>query len=107
MKGLFSLPEHKVFEYKPLFYDPEKERLEQRRKELGLDEDTSGLAGTGALLRSGAMRSQHSKFLQEREDGRRKQRVRTLVLVIILCVIFYLVYQGSLDSLVAFLMNSK
>ena len=47
---LFKLPEHKVFGYKPLYYDPVKDRLAQRRKALGLDTDVKDVPGTGGLL---------------------------------------------------------
>ena len=30
--SFFKTPKHKVFTYRPIFYDPEKERLEERRK---------------------------------------------------------------------------
>ncbi|MBQ3635362.1 MAG: hypothetical protein II951_07090 [Bacteroidales bacterium] len=106
MKSLFSLPKHKVFEYKPMYYDPEKERIEQRRKELGLTADTEKLAGSGAMIRQGFMRARHDEFIQQMEDDRRKQRVRTLTLAILLGVFMYLLLSGALNSLVSLFMRS-
>ena len=34
---MFNTPKPKRFSYKPRYYDAEKERLEQRKAELGLD----------------------------------------------------------------------
>jgi len=34
---MFNTPKPKRFSYKPRYYDEEKERLEQRKAELGLD----------------------------------------------------------------------
>ncbi len=107
MKLFFSLPKHKVFEYKPLYYDPDKERIEQRRKELGLTSDTSQLAGTGAMLRSGAMRARHDEFLQQMEDDRRRQKVRTMLFIFIFSLVAYLVLNGSLSSIVSFFMQNQ
>ena len=99
MLPMFRVPKHSVFEYKPMYYDPEKERREQRRKELGLatsDETPSGCA-PGALLRAGAMRARHESFMQEMESNKRRATVRRLVLVVILSVAAYLVISGNLD----------
>jgi hypothetical protein len=41
--AFFRLPDHYVFDYKPIFYDPKKEEREKRvqriKKELGIDVD--------------------------------------------------------------------
>lgn len=105
MLPMFRVPKHSVFEYKPMYYDPEKERREQRRKELGLtgaDEVSSG-GSPGALLRAGAMRARHESFMQEMEGNKRRATVRRLVLVVILSVAVYLVLTGNLDFFVRLL----
>ena len=38
---IFRTPKPKRFQYKPRYYDEEKERLEQRKAELGLDSKLS------------------------------------------------------------------
>lgn len=35
--SFFKLPKYSVFNYQPLYYDPEKERREARRKELRIE----------------------------------------------------------------------
>ena len=102
---LFKLPEHKVFEYKPLYYDPVKDRLAQRRKALGLDTDVKDVPGTGGLLRSGAMRERHDAFMQQMEDGSRRRMVRTITIVVLMVVIVYLTYNGTLDIIVAHILK--
>ncbi len=41
--ALFKLPEHYVFDYKPIYYDPKKEerekRLRQIKQELGIENE--------------------------------------------------------------------
>jgi hypothetical protein len=36
---IFNTPKPKRFKYKPRYYDEEKERIEQRKAELGLDSE--------------------------------------------------------------------
>lgn len=101
----FKLPKHKVFEYQPLYYDPEKERREKRRKELGLtgaDEPEEVKAGTGDLLRSGAMRARHEGFIQDREDDTRRATVRRITIFVVLAVVVYSLIIGKLDMFVNF-----
>lgn len=113
MKSMFFIPEHRVFDYKPLYYDPEKERRERRRRELAAREgrdlpdddpdghsDNSAARPVGSLLRSGAMRREHTRFMQEMEGDQRKQKVRTITLIVILAVVAFLFLNGSLDALI-------
>lgn len=105
MKSMFYIPQHRVFDYKPMYYDPEKERREQRRRELGLADGEegakSGASGeVGSLLRSGAMRREHNRFMQEMEGDSRRQTVRTITLIVILAVVALLFVNGSLDALI-------
>ena len=41
--ALFKLPEHYVFDYKPIYYDPKKEEREKRlqkiKEELGIEDN--------------------------------------------------------------------
>ena len=112
MLPFFQLPKHKVFEYQPRLYDPEKERLAQRRRELGLgtgsgDGAADEKAGTGALVRSGAMRARHDAFIQDIEDDTRKAQVRRVTIMVILTIGLYLLLNGNLDSLVSLLASAK
>lgn len=35
--GFFKIPNHSVFNYQPVFYDPEKERREKKRRQLRME----------------------------------------------------------------------
>ena len=59
MKSFIQLPKHKVFDYKPLYYNPDKDYIKRRREELGLTNEVEKLAGTGGMLRAGSMRMRH------------------------------------------------
>ncbi|MCQ2203021.1 MAG: hypothetical protein MJZ15_01115 [Bacteroidales bacterium] len=99
--SFFKVPKHRVFNYQPLYYDQEKERREQRRKELGLD-DESESAGytTGSLIRSGGMRARHEQFNQKMESQKRKSQVILIALIIGLSILTYYMMRDYLDEIV-------
>lgn len=85
--SFFKVPKNRQFDYKPRFYDPEKERREQRRKELGLgqDEDEDVNNGTpGSLLRSGAMRARHEMFTQKVSQQKKQTMILRVLLIVVL-----------------------
>lgn len=99
--SFFKVPKHRVFNYQPLYYDPEKERREQRRKEMGLgDEETSAGYTTGSLIRSGGMRARHEQFNQKMESQKRKSQMILILLIIGLSVLAYYMMRDYLDEIV-------
>lgn len=107
MKSFIQLPKHKVFEYKPLYYDPDKEYVKKRREELGLTSEVEKLAGTGGMLRAGSMRMRHASYKPSVEDGSRQRFVRRWVIVLILCAILYAYLGGRLDSIIGLLAGAN
>lgn len=95
--AFFKVPKHRVFDYKPRFYDPEKERREQRRRELGLADDDPQSEGyqPGAIIRNSGMKSRHEAFSQKMSKSRRQSRLFIIVFVGILCVLFYYLFYKS------------
>jgi len=96
--AFFKLPDHYVFDYKPLYYDPQKEKLQKRieniKKELGIDEDKD------ANIR-------YKPDINFRRDGiyrRRKDRnslARFLVILTFLVLMaYFLFYTSYFDLLV-------
>ena len=89
----FKSPKPKPFEYKPLYYDPEKEKREQRRKELGLNETNDHRSFFRGELKS--------KWKRGGETGVRKSRSRTLVyLAILLLAVYYIFFTDFIQRLV-------
>ncbi|MCI5776987.1 MAG: hypothetical protein MR215_05100 [Bacteroidales bacterium] len=107
MKSFIQLPKHKVFEYKPLYYDPDKEYIKRRREELGLESEVEKLAGTGGMLRAGSMRMRHAAMKPRMEDGSRQRFVRRWLIALILCAILYAYLGGKLDSLISLFMQAN
>ncbi|MCF8378883.1 MAG: hypothetical protein K9H49_04850 [Bacteroidales bacterium] len=81
---LFKLPRHRQFEYRPVFYNPEREEREARNKEikseLGLDENANSEFKPG--IRRGSMRH----YIKSQKRSERNSTVR---LVIILMLLFF------------------
>lgn len=97
--SFFKVPKHRVFNYQPLYYDPEKERREQRRKELGLGNEDNAEAeySVGALIRGGAMRSRHEQFNQKMQSQKRKSQLTLILLIVGLSIVAYYLIRDYLD----------
>lgn len=85
----FKLHKHKTFNYKPIFYDPQKEEFEERvnkiKAELGLfDKETPYIP----KITHGSLRK-YSKVL--RREGR-KSLIRIFIIILILVLLIYLVF---------------
>lgn len=86
-RSLFKVPKHQKFDYKPMYYDPKKEELEDRLQSLKDLKDNS-LEGTKARISSG-MRSSHLAD----ETYRKRQLMRSnLILVIVIVMLIVLAY---------------
>ena len=87
--GIFfiKLPEHYVFDYKPMYYDPQKEEREKRfkqiDKELGLNKDKEG---------SEENYRPEIKFRRHFSYHKRHRTNRLISLAITLVIIFLLFY---------------
>lgn len=91
--SFFKVPKHRVYDYQPIYYDPEKERREQRRKELGLtgkdDADNENPQGVGSLIRGGAMRQRHRNFSEKMRAQRKRSQFLLFAIAIGLIIIAY------------------
>jgi hypothetical protein len=94
----FKRPKAKPFEYKPLYYDKEKDEREQRRKELGLADDE---AGKRAMFR-GELQRRWRGDDYKKEKASQKKRVM-IYLVLIGFVSYYIFFTDFLQKLVAIL----
>ncbi|MCQ2235784.1 MAG: hypothetical protein MJZ18_02175 [Bacteroidales bacterium] len=98
--SFFKLPKYKVYDYQPRFYDPDKERWEERKRALGLDsienykeKDPNAIPEVnkvGQLVRSGAMRARHDQFQQKMQKQKKVSRIIVVGLVLVMSVMIYL-----------------
>ncbi len=89
----FSQRKPKPFDYKPRYYDPEKERRELRRKELcGPDAYTPQQEyKPGMYLREQA-RDRRSHHISRDRDAKRNSMLRLAVILALLVLIAYMMF---------------
>lgn len=89
----FRTSKPKAFEYKPLYYDAEKEEREQRKKELRLDDSSDHKSFyRGELQR---------KWRRGKSDQKKNTRMRTTIyLAILLFAVYYIFFTDFVQRLV-------
>ncbi len=96
-RSLFRVPKHQQFDYKPMYYDPQKEELQERLKELK-ELQKEDIDGTKARISSGMRSTWNSD-----KEYRRKQVMRSNLilvgLVIMLLILGYLLLNVYLPEL--------
>lgn len=95
--SLFRLPKMRQFDYKPLYFDPEKERREQRKRELrgiGKEEDIDFTKGHASRIK-GAMKTKHAQFADQMRKENKTTNIRLIIIGIVLSFIAYYLYQSS------------
>ena len=101
--GLFSpVKKHaNKFRYIPRYYDPEKERREQRRKELhGTSSELDNAEyQPGQYIRT--QRDARRAAKQSNEGGRKMPSTMLLMLFAVLVIIIYMLYPRIVDAFTA------
>lgn len=83
----FRIPKPRRFNYPPRYYDEEKERLERRKKELGIG-GSNGKAGDHRANLSGEWQR-----LRYRDRTRRKSRqISLLVYILLAAILMYFIF---------------
>lgn len=83
----FRTPKPRRFKYPPRYYDEEKERLERRKKELGIGNQSD----TGGSQRADL--SGEWQRLRRRDSTRRKStQISVLVYLIIAAILLYFIF---------------
>ena len=83
----------KAFEYKPLYYDAEKEEREQRRKDLGLDDSSDHKSFYRGELKR--------KWRRGGGVQKKSSRIRTMIyFAILLFAVYYIFFTDFVQRLV-------
>lgn len=91
MAKFFYRAKPRQFNYKPLYYDPEKERRDKRREELLGKKVEDGDYQPGDIIRSGGMRAKARIMTDDVSYKDKQKRSQTLRLVIILALLLAIV----------------
>jgi hypothetical protein len=81
----FRTPRPKQFSYPPRYFDEEKERIERRKKELGLT------GGEKPDLRS-QVKSNWSRLRKTDRSRKRKSEMSVLVYLFIVAILIYFIF---------------
>ena len=99
MGSFFHTPKPKHFNFRPRFYDPDKEDLEQReqriKEELGIATERKYDGKSHRDRIRGSFRNQGRSASKISEEARKSQRTRLILMIIILALIFYLVFYSD------------
>ena len=100
MRSFFRVPKHQQFEYRPRFYNPQKEDLEERLAAVE-ERKQEGLEGTKHRIRHGIRRSfeQDERYL--RQQTMRSNLIVAGIVVMLLIVGYMLItiYLPELEQL--------
>ena len=93
---LFKVPKHKEFNYRPIYFDPEKEEREERIKrikaEMGVKDESGETKYKPGIVR-GQMRGNYRQY----RKARRQSNVRLIVILLTLFALaYYLIYNNLL-----------
>jgi len=86
LPSLFKPVYYKRYTYKPRYYDEEKEKREERRKEL---ENTQGSD------RKSFREFARSKWAKERKTQQKQSNTRLVTIILVLLAVTYFIFRGS------------
>jgi hypothetical protein len=98
---IFRVPKHQQFKYKPMYYDPQKEELQERLNTLR-ELQKNDVEGAKARITSG-IRSGHMKDQTYRREQVRRSNIKLVIIVVMLLVLGYLLLNVYLPELNAFM----
>ena len=99
--SFFKTPKHKVFTYRPIFYDPEKERLEERRKARDAAREAEGVEGSEVTERRQLdypgknIRGSFQKSLYENRRHVATNSFTRIVVILSILLLFILIFYFS------------
>lgn len=85
--SFFNLPEHRVFTYRPRYYDETKEHIQELEKKYATDENGEKIYVPGMSIR---------EAYRKGIDGKRKQagnaRLKNIILLLSMIAVFVVAY---------------
>lgn len=101
--SFFKLPQYNVFDYKPRFYDPEKEARDERRKELRKELGKDVLDNQSETYKPGSTIKGSFRPKMPRKSFRStSSTIRVFVIMAVLFFLAYILLVADLTSLIKF-----
>ncbi len=86
--SFFKTPKHRVFNYTPLYYDPQ----EERRRELAGDDGLIGEENTTRYLRSRMHKGFQQSVYGNRKHAGKAKLMRIVIFATLATLVFVLIY---------------
>lgn len=87
---MFSRPKPRQFNYKPVYYNPKEDEIEEKRRVMGLSENMSREDRIRARLRYQWDRK------REKAKQRRWQGIRIMIYIAVIAFLIYFIYAGEI-----------
>lgn len=100
-RSLFRVPKHQQFDYKPMYYDPQKEELQERLKAIK-ELQKEDIDGAKARIASG-IRSTHNADKTYRRNQVQRSNLVFASVVLMLLTLVYILYKLYLPELIQFM----
>lgn len=88
----FKLPKHRTFSYKPRYYDPIKDEVNERKRiienEMKAQQDEEGYV-PGATIRGNMRRQIRTTRADAKKNRVQSLVVRLLIIVLIFCILYF------------------
>ena len=99
--SLFKLPQYNVFDYKPRFFDPDKEHRREMLNEMRKAQGKEPVGEDGQPKKPGAMiKGGFRPKMPRKSYSKRNSSIRVLVIALILGLLAYLILAADLTPLV-------
>lgn len=85
----FKLPKHKTFSYKPRYYDPIKDEVEERRKLIEQELNGEEKYVPGAHIKGNMRRHIKSSRADLKKNRLQTLIVRVLMMLIIIAILYF------------------
>lgn len=89
VKSFFKLPGYSVFNYQPRYYDPEKERREQRRRQLRMEQGKDPDYNTESASTEDRIRGRMKYRIEPIRKAKRMSNFRLLLIAAVLVLIAF------------------
>lgn len=89
LPGIFRKWEYSVFNYMPRYYNPRKEELEQRKKQIETEMGIESNETYTPKIRKGQM---GNMFRRKRKQQERASNLRLIALIVFLIMVAWLIF---------------
>ncbi len=105
-RQFFKLPQYNVFDYKPRFYNPEKDAREERRRELREEHGKSHVDIETQDYKPGStIKGSFRPKMPRRSFSSKSSTIRVFVIMAVLFFLAYILLMVDLTSLIKYLSN--